>query len=53
MNLDHGEVIDSEPWAESARDRRMSVAEMRASTDPVFFFRLNSEGGQIGGCAET
>ncbi|MEM0895666.1 MAG: C39 family peptidase [Verrucomicrobiota bacterium] len=40
INADRGEVIFTEPWGQSARDRRMHNEEMEASTYAVFYFSL-------------
>ncbi len=44
INLDRGEAIYSEPWGESARERRMSLDELETSTYAVFFFRFEERG---------
>ena len=40
INIERGEVIYSEPWGTSARDRRMSIDEMKKSTYAAFYFRF-------------
>lgn len=40
VNVEHGEVIFTEPWGEESRDRRMSLEEMEATAYAVFFFKL-------------
>lgn len=39
INSDKGEVIYTEPWGESTRDRRMTVEEMEATVYAVFYFK--------------
>ena len=40
FNAEHSEVIFTEPWGETARDRRMRVEEMEATAYAVFYFRF-------------
>ncbi len=40
FNAERNEVIFTEPWGDSARNRRMSYEEMEATAYAVFYFKL-------------